>query len=122
MVKKSKFDEQFEVWIYHQIKNIRDVDAKKWAHALAYTGGIEPEKGLEYENKLGWMISGSPLMTSYMRHQMHVLADHLEVPVSYKGDPSKLVKPRTFKALGINIIRILRERYYLFTVELNIFQ
>lgn len=50
-------------------------------------------------------------MTSYMRHQMHVVAEHLGVPVEYKGDPPKLVRPRTFKALGIDIVRELRGRY-----------
>ena len=111
MTKVSKFDEVFERWVYKQIIDIPNVDPMKWSHALAYTGGVDINDQNEYEKKLGWVISGSPIITSYMRHQMHLIAEHMGVPVEYRGNPYKLVKPKTFKALGINIVRYLRRMH-----------
>ena len=109
----KKFDTGFEEWLKeNNVLDIPEINSNKWAHALAYTGGINIlDKPDEYTKKLGWMISGSPIMTSKMRHEMYMVAEHIGVPVKYKGYPIKLVKPRTFKALGIEIIRNLREMY-----------
>ena len=91
----KKFDEIFEIHIYQQLLLINviypDIDVKKWAHVLSYTGGVDIDDKESYQKKLTWMISGSPLMTSYMRSQMYKIAEYLHVPEL----------PKTFKVLGI---------------------
>jgi len=110
----EKFDKYFGGWVYRQLLPLfARIDVKKWSHALSYTGGVDINDKEAYEKKLGWMLSGSPVMTSAMRHKMYLVAEHLGVLVEYKGDPPKLTKPRTFKALGINIVHHLRGKYAL---------
>lgn len=108
----DRFDVHFEKYVYEQLLPIGKIDAKTWVHVLAYTGGKLHDQE-EYEKKLRWMIIGGPPMTTDMRHKLYTVAECIGVPVKYKEVNSviKLVEPKSFTVLGLNIVKKLRIMY-----------
>ena len=111
-------DESFEKWAYNRISFIEEIDSKKWAHSLAYTGGVDPNDTLLYNEKIAWMIKGSPYISFDMRRELYLIAERVEVKYMLKmvNGKSTVIYPKTYKKMGIVLIHQLRAEYNTATV------